>query len=153
VVSFHFGLTAYADGGSRFVRTLSAQRASCVVNVVTYEIVIDAFCPSRLAAFWAQALTGYAVRAYDDKEIARLASLGYSPETDPSVPIDGGGPTIWFQRCDSPATQRNRLHFDIKSNGRGAEVQRLLSLGATVRETRPDHTVLLDPEGNQFCVF
>jgi len=53
------------------------------------EIVFDALSPARLARFWAAVLETYEVRAYDPAEAARLASLGYTPETDPSVAIDG----------------------------------------------------------------
>ena len=52
-------------------------------------IVVDSLHPAMLARFWAAALDGYAVRAYDDAEIARLASLGFTPETDPNVMVDG----------------------------------------------------------------
>ena len=46
------------------------------------EIVIDADHPASLARFWAAVLDGYAVRPYDEGEIARLAALGFTPETD-----------------------------------------------------------------------
>jgi hypothetical protein len=36
-----------------------------------FEIVVDSVTPARLARFWASALPGYAVRAYDAKEVAR----------------------------------------------------------------------------------
>lgn len=118
-----------------------------------FHIVVDAQVPSRLARFWAQALPGYVVRPYDANEIARLASLGLTPETDTSVPIDGDGATIWFQKSPSTTTQRNRIHFDLLFRPRVAEVARLRELGATIRDERDSHTVMLDPEGNQFCVF
>ena len=119
-----------------------------------FEIVIDAKTPYALAHFWAAALQGYEVRAYDDKEIARLAALGLTPETDTSVPIDSqSGPTVWFQKSDEVTTTRNRIHFDLKYAERRDEVVRLEKLGATVRSERDDHTVMLDPEGNQFCLF
>ncbi|NJN50899.1 MAG: hypothetical protein HC809_03060 [Gammaproteobacteria bacterium] len=118
-----------------------------------FEIVIDAQTPSRLAAFWAAALPSYRVRAYDAPEMARLAAIGLTPATDTSVAIDGDGPTIWFQHRSEPTAHRNRLHFDLKFAGRASERERLLNLGATLREERDDHTVMLDPEGNQFCVF
>ena len=118
-----------------------------------FQIVVDAQTPSRLAKFWARALRGYQVRPYDDQEIARLASIGLTPETDTSVPIDGNGPTVWFQKSRKPATQRNRIHFDLSFANRKAEAERLRELGATVRDEHKDHTVMLDPEGNQFCLF
>ena len=48
------------------------------------EIVFEASTPSRLAVFWAAILDGYTIRPYDDAEIARLAGLGFTPETDPT---------------------------------------------------------------------
>ena len=118
-----------------------------------FEIVVDAHTPSRLAQFWAQVLPGYSIRPYDAGEISRLASIGLTPETDTGVPIDGGGPTIWFQKSLSRTTQRNRIHFDISRGPRSVEVERLQNLGASIRDEHQNHTVMLDPEGNQFCVF
>jgi hypothetical protein len=62
------------------------------------SITVDAEHPAALARFWAAALDGYAVRAYDETEVARLAELGLTPETDASVMVDGPGPTLCFQR-------------------------------------------------------
>ncbi len=122
--------------------------------VTGFQITIDALVPYDLAHFWAAALTGYAVRPYDEAEIARLASLGLTPETDISVPIDAAdAPTIWFQKSDQRASGRNRLHLDLMQRERYAEAERLGKLGATLREEREDHIVMLDPEGNQFCLF
>lgn len=117
-----------------------------------FDIVFDSLDPSRLAVFWASVLASYEVRPYDQDEIARLAALGLTPETDPAVAIDGPGPTMWFQKSDQPTTGRNRIHIDLCGIARAAEVERLLALGATVRDEHDDHTVMLDPEGNQFCV-
>ena len=116
------------------------------------EIVFDCVQPAALARFWAAALDGYAVRAYDAAEIARLAELGLTPETDPSVMVDGPGPTLCFHRVDPPGHERGRVHFDVVVADRAREVARLCALGASpVRETS-DYTVLRDPEGNRFCV-
>jgi hypothetical protein len=116
------------------------------------EIVVDALHPAALARFWAAVLDGYAVRAYDDAEVERLAARGYTPETDPSVAVDGPGPTLFFQVTREPKTSRNRVHLDVKHVDRRAEVGRLEGLGAAVQDERDDHTVMLDPEGNEFCV-
>lgn len=121
---------------------------------MSLQITVDAQSPAVLARFWAAALPGYEVRAYDDREVARLAALGLTPETDPSVPIDSAGqPTVWFQKSDSTPTSRNRIHFDLAFADLRSEVQRLTELGAIVYAERNDHVVMLDPEGNQFCVF
>ena len=116
------------------------------------EIVIDAVRPAALARFWAAALDGYAVRSYDAPEVARLAAIGRTPETDPSVAVDGPGPTLFFQETSTPKSSKNRLHFDLVGGARAEEVQRLCALGATVREEREGFSVLQDPEGNEFCV-
>ena len=118
-----------------------------------FEIVVDARSPSRLARFWVEVLPGYSIRPYDAAEISRLASIGLTPETDTGVPIDGSGPTIWFQKSPSRTTRRNRIHFDVSGRPRSVEVERLKQLGASIRDEYQDHTVMLDPEGNQFCVF
>jgi hypothetical protein len=117
-----------------------------------FDIVIDSVHPAALAGFWAAALPGYVVRAYGAAELARMAEQGLTPDTDPSVAVDGPGPTLWFQQVGERVEGRNRIHFDLRGVPREREVERLLGLGATVRDQHDDHTVLLDPEGNQFCV-
>ena len=117
------------------------------------SITIDAAHPAALARFWAAVLEGYAVRAYDDAEIARLAALGFTPETDPTVMVDGPGPTLCFQKMPGRTEGRNRWHLDLRAADRAAEVQRLVKLGAIVRDEHADWTTLLDPEGNPFCVL
>lgn len=116
------------------------------------EIVIDARHPAALARFWAQAIDGYAVRAYDAEEIARLAGLGLTPETDPNVAVDGPGPTLFVQRARAHAPTRSALHLDLACDSRAAEAVRLVTLGARVRDVHATHTVMLDPEGNAFCL-
>ena len=116
------------------------------------DVVIDAAHPAALARFWAAALEGYAVRAYDEAEIARLAAVGRTPETDPSVAVDGPGPTLFFQESKAIKAGRNRIHLDLVGTGRSAEIERLCALGARLREERGDYSVLVDPEGNEFCV-
>ncbi len=117
------------------------------------DIVFDAHHPAELARFWADALDGYAVRPYADAEISRLAARGLTPETDPAVAVDGGGPTLFFQQTDVAKTQRNRVHLDIRAASIPDEVARLESLGARVRDRHPGFVVMLDPEGNEFCVL
>jgi hypothetical protein len=116
------------------------------------EIVFDAHDPPALARFWAAALDGYAVRPYDDEEIARLARLGHTPATDPNVAVDGPGPTLFFQRRAGHEPARGRIHLDVRCASRTAEIPRLEGLGARVRDVHDAYTVMLDPEGNAFCV-
>ncbi len=116
------------------------------------EIVIDADHPASLARFWAAAVDGYAVRPYDEAETARLAAKGLTPETDPYVLVDGPGPIICCQKREVPRLERNRIHLDLATRDRPAEVARLIGLGATLWFEEANFTVLRDPEGNQFCV-
>jgi hypothetical protein len=117
------------------------------------EIVIDSQNPASLARFWAAVLDGYEVRTYDQSEISSLASRGFTPETDPTVAVDGPGPILFFQKTPTPHRERNRIHLDIVGSPRIDEVRRLQELGATVRDVHDSYTVMLDPEGNQFCVL
>ena len=61
-----------------------------------------------------------------------------------------------LQVADTPVTARDQMHLDLYSDDADRQVERLVGLGARrVRENRdPDDTyvVLLDPEGNEFCV-
>ncbi|CAM3486180.1 VOC family protein [Occultella aeris] len=116
------------------------------------EIVIDCRDAPALARFWAAALDGYEVRAYDDAEVARLAGLGLTPETDPTVAVDGPGPTLFLQQVPEAKTVKNRVHVDLSASDRSAEVVRLVDLGARVVAQQDGWTVLGDPEGNEFCV-
>ena len=117
----------------------------------------DAAEPHRLAAFWALALGYVDEPGYDDPDGASIV--------DPY----GKGPAIGFLRVPEPKTAKNRMHVDIRVAGeppwdRGererlirAKAAELTQAGATaVREESYDgtlgHVVMLDPEGNEFCV-
>jgi hypothetical protein len=117
----------------------------------------DATDPNRIAAFWAMAL-GYVPEAgYDDPDGASIV--------DP----DGVGPAIGFLRVPEGKTAKNRMHIDIRVAGEPPwdmtrreqlireRAARLMTAGATaVREEsygeHLGHMVMLDPEGNEFCV-
>jgi len=71
-----------------------------------------------------------------------------------------GGPKItWGGPPVAPKTGRNRLHFDLAPpvvGSQRAEIERLLSLGATRIDTggNGDGSVAMaDPDGNEFCVM
>jgi hypothetical protein len=117
----------------------------------------DAQDPQRLATFWALALDYVAEPGYDNPDGASII--------DP----DGVGPAIGWLRVPEGKTAKNRLHIDIRVAGEGpwdlVERARLIrelvpvleDAGATkVREESYGehfgHVVMLDPEGNEFCV-
>lgn len=116
------------------------------------QIVVDCRHPAALARFWAAALDDFEVLAYDDEEIARLARLGLTPETDTCVIVVGPGIELGFQQVDVVEVAKKPMHVDISSSDRDADVDRLVRLGATVRERFDQHTWMIDPEGNDFCV-
>jgi len=76
---------------------------------------------------------------------------------------DGVGPRLSILKVPEPKTAKNRLHIDIRVPGHGstgerwarikAESERLVEAGGAVRqEIEGHHVVMVDPEGNEFCV-
>ena len=116
------------------------------------QLVVDCREPSALARFWAAALDEFEVRAYDDTEVARLASIGRTPETDPCVILDGPMLEICFQEIDVPAMAKRSVHLDIEATDRHADMERLMSLGGSIVQEFESHTWMHDAEGNDFCL-
>ena len=117
----------------------------------------DAVDPQSITRFWAGALGYVSEPGFEDPDSASII--------DP----DGRGPAIGFLRVPEGKTAKNRMHIDIRVAGEPpwdmadrerlirAKVDELMSAGAnTVREEFYDdhlgHVVMLDPEGNEFCV-
>jgi len=120
-----------------------------------HDVVFDCAHPAAVARFWAAALDDYAVAPYDEAELARLRSLGFSgPEDDPTVLVEpaGGGPRLFFQLVPEAKRVKNRVHLDLLAADPEAEIRRLTALGARVRARYEDHVLLTDPEGNEFCL-
>ncbi|GAA0915289.1 VOC family protein [Virgisporangium aurantiacum] len=116
-------------------------------------IVLDCRGAAALARFWEVAL-GWRIRPYDDAEVARLAALGLTPETDPMVAVDSpdGSLTFFLQQVPESKVVKNRVHVDVRLRDR-AHLEQLLALGATVLSEHDDGLrVMADPEGNEFCV-
>jgi hypothetical protein len=59
------------------------------------------------------------------------------------------GPVMVQLLGDGPS----RIHLDIETDDREAEVTRLVDAGATIVERHEDWTVLRDPAGLLFCVI
>ncbi len=128
----------------------------------SWTVGCDAADPHRLADFWCRALGYVPEPGYDDPDGASIV--------DP----DGVLPAIGWLRVPEGKTAKNRLHLDIRVAGDPpwdwpererlirAKVADLLPAGATLvrEETYADehgrttlgHVVMLDPEGNEFCV-
>lgn len=111
------------------------------------SIVIRVGDLPRMAAFWS-------------------AALDYVPREDPADPsVDfvllrprsGNGPNLSLDAVRSRYELPPRMHLDLYSDDRAAEVARLVALGAREvhwrrRPPDADYVILEDPEGNRFCV-
>jgi hypothetical protein len=118
------------------------------------DLCLDARDHQALADWWCSAL-GYVRR----DEVAPPEE-GWTRPADWPVPIvdrDGAGPLMWIVPVLEPKIVKNRMHFDVLG-----DTQALLAAGASLLRARDADTeadgaiewdVLLDPEGNEFCVF
>jgi hypothetical protein len=138
------------------------------------QIVFDCRDPTHLSEFYAGALhyklqdspSGFSSWEAFLKErgVPQSEWNSASAIVDP----EGKGPRIYFQQMDTPKLGKNRLHIDINASGGShtpleerkkqvnEEVERLEGIGATkhheLEETGEYCVIMLDPEGNEFCV-
>ncbi len=96
----------------------------------------------EVGLFWSEAL-GWPLVWDQDQETAIQSSHG-------GTKVAWGGPPV------APKEGRNRQRFELApaEGDQGAEVDRLVALGATRLEVGEDSAVTLaDPDGNEFCVL
>jgi hypothetical protein len=111
-----------------------------------YGFTFDTPDPYALASWWSQVL-GHPLGDDD---------FPGDPVVQVVLPV---GPPVLFVRTDDPKVAKNRVHLDLEPDGpRDKEVERLLGIGARMFDDlrKADGTgwaVLLDPEGNEFCVL
>jgi hypothetical protein len=141
-----------------------------------WTVTVDCRQPAELAAFWCLAL-GYVEApppAGFESWQEWLIHFGVPPdEWDDGAYIqdpDEVLPGISFLKVPEPKVAKNRLHLDVQVGGGRGEawevrwprvtqrVEQLLAAGATViredaQDGTPDHVVMADPEGNEFCVL
>lgn len=108
------------------------------------SVVVDCNDFNRMMAFWQEALL-YIPREPAEEDWVVLR--------DP----EGRNVNVSLQKVPEKPAGKNRLHFDLYTDEQTAEVERLLTLGATRHPRSPepdeDFIVLEDPEGNLFCVI
>lgn len=101
-------------------------------------VTVDCSDPQSLAQFWTAALGATVAGDYGDFVMLT------------------GTPALGLQKMPEPRAGKNRVHPDLHTDDRAAEVARLTALGASVlaEGNAPGlrWTVLADPEGNEFCV-
>lgn len=110
-----------------------------------WSVVFDGNDPVALAHFWAAAL-GW---AYGEDEGCSSVTGG-----------DGTLRRLDFVASSNEKQSKNWMHFDLSTKSiedQRATVERLVDLGARHIDVGqgpdPDHFVLADPEGNEFCVL
>jgi hypothetical protein len=113
-----------------------------VLDTVTF----DCADPARVAAFWA-AVLAWEIDVDDDDASIR-------PPGTTGAPWQG----LYFQKVPEGKVVKNRVHLDLRpEDSMAKEVERLRALGATeqrfVEEGGSFWTIMLDPEGNEFCVL
>ncbi|MGA4686134.1 VOC family protein [Micromonospora sp. AB353] len=109
------------------------------------EVVVDCADPRGMADFWGRA-TDWTVHEVTDRQAVLRSAQGV-------------GPYLRFARTADAKTGWNRVHLDVcpyPSDDLDAETARLRSLGATDADLGGADIpwrVLVDPEGNEFCVL
>lgn len=139
-----------------------------------FQVTIDANDPAQLAEFWMVAL-GYIIQppppefdSWDDWARAMEIPEENWNDARALVDPDGGGPRLFLQKVPETKTAKNRFHLDVSvaaevrddpekaSAAIASHVERLVAAGATRVEEFDDFkghwVVMLDPEGNEFCV-
>ena len=113
---------------------MSSRIAQCTLDVVDVE---------RMAEFWSAVLDYRAERDEGDSVHLR--------------PKAGNGPSMWLQPTTDRKRDKLRCHMDLRADDPGAEVDRVLALGARradVGQTGDEgFEVLVDPEDNEFCIL
>jgi predicted enzyme related to lactoylglutathione lyase len=111
-------------------------------------LCVDCEDPSGLASFW-ESVLGWR-RTYDSPGEVALEPPAGSRE-------DGVVPDLLFLQVPESKSIKNRLHLDLRPDDQGAEVARVIALGARRVDVGQSGdvgwVVLADPEGNEFCIL
>ena len=113
------------------------------------EFVVGCRDPEVLAKFWCEVLDFVVLDREDDDSV----------EIGPREGFGGPQPTIILSRREGPELGTSRLHIDLNATDRDqdAELVRLLALGARPADIgqtgQQSWHVLVDPEGNEFCLL
>lgn len=111
-------------------------------------VTVDCDNAQTLAAFWAGVL-GVAPDPDEQGTGPFFQSIGRAASNT-------SGPVMMFIKVPESKSVKNRMHLDLSTDDREAEVARLVELGATVVHQKDEWgiswTTLADPEGNEFCV-
>jgi len=116
--------------------------------------------PKRVADFWIAAL-GYVRQELPEEVLDQLRESGFDMTSrDAAIDPEGKQPRLFFIKGEKTPTTSIPIHLDVAFEDPDAAVERLIELGATVKERKTEtvgpwterFTVMQDPEGNSFCV-
>ncbi len=98
------------------------------------DLCIDVADARVSGEYWSTML-GWALELHDDG--------------DAHLRDEAGRIQVWLNVVPEPKSVKNRLHIDVNAE----TVQRAIDAGARVFEEFPRWTTLLDPDGQEHCVF
>lgn len=113
--------------------------------MAVHSIVIYSLDPLSQARFWSLA-TGMPPVDID----AAYLSGEAQPALGEAICLTDGTLRLWLTPPDDPPPLAGRVHVDV--SGDRALVDALVDAGATLQQDTHEGVVLLDPEGNPFCV-
>ncbi len=106
-------------------------------RAVVSALAIDCHDPDSLAVFW-QALLGGEMVVYPQYGVVALRAPGI---------------TFDFTLVPEAKSVKNRLHLDLATADPVETIADAIELGGSLVENLEKHTVMRDPEGNEFCVL
>jgi predicted enzyme related to lactoylglutathione lyase len=107
-----------------------------------HGVTIESTDPARLARWWAEVLH-YEIMF----EQPQVVAIARDEQTYPG---------FVFVQVAGAKSGKNRLHLELDCDEQGADVERLVDMGARhvdIGQGDAPWVVLADPEGNEFCVM
>jgi len=142
---------------------------------LNFQVVVDCKDPHMLADWWAETLD-WVVESQDEAFIRSMVEQGFATEDEttthkgklvwktgaaiiPSEDQDKAtGKRFLFQVVPEEKTVKNRVHWDVRLDGRDKDKVRaeLEARGArhlwTANQGPHEWHTMADPEGNEFCI-
>ncbi|HMB67269.1 MAG TPA: VOC family protein [Candidatus Bathyarchaeia archaeon] len=114
------------------------------LHVKIGSIVIDCNEFDKMLAFWQDTLHYVSKHPPKDEWVILRDPQGKSPN-------------VSLNKIPKNIKGRIRLHLDLYTTDQEGEIERLLKMGATLYprdyKSDEDFKILVDPEGNHFCVI
>jgi len=105
------------------------------MSLARYKDLCIDVSDARLSGDYWSTMLGWQLEMHDDG--------------DAHLRDDAGRIQVWLNVVPEPKTVKNRVHIDVNAES----VQRAIDAGAEVFQELPRWTTLLDPDGQEHCVF